>query len=613
MADEKSILVKIQADITDLQSKLNQAGESLEKTEKEAEKSGKGLAYLQEKATLAAGAITAAGAGAILLIERSKQLDAQLNKTSLTSGIAADELRAMTMRLSDASTTTDEAAAALDALSRAGVKNAEDMEKSSTAFLKLADATEESADSLIYGLTPAFKAYNIQMADAEDHIDTVNYLIRNTTYNSGDLANSFEKLGPKLSALNLTFEDTAVILKIMSDRGIDGKQAISLIDEAIQAANPDLAEYAEKAATAGENNKKLGTDIEFAERKLGIMEERYKTAKEPTEEMSLAIDMQKQKISDLKAQVEENNTAIDGYKTAQEGAKDSTTNLYTALGITTPELDKYSKSMDDAAGMTEKYAQKANEAKGPTDELKSSVDKLSLSIGKSLNPFESFLSLTTTLAGAFMGLNLAVTILGATVVSLAGVYAVLLGVEILVSNALADQLEKLGAAKESVEGLRGSWLAFLTPLGLGLWTLQQINSAIDTFNTKQLRPEVVAGFTAGSANGGIVGGVVGAVVGGIVGASTPAAPVMHYSGRASGGPVSAGTPYIVGEQGQELFVPSTNGTIIPNGALGGSGRLEALLESILRELQRSGDVYLDGDKVGESVVRRIVGDRGYGI
>lgn len=38
--------------------------------------------------------------------------------------------------------------------------------------------------------------------------------------------------------------------------------------------------------------------------------------------------------------------------------------------------------------------------------------------------------------------------------------------------------------------------------------------------------------------------------------------------RAAGGSVSAGTPYIVGEQGAEMFVPSTSGSIIPNNKLG---------------------------------------------
>lgn len=35
------------------------------------------------------------------------------------------------------------------------------------------------------------------------------------------------------------------------------------------------------------------------------------------------------------------------------------------------------------------------------------------------------------------------------------------------------------------------------------------------------------------------------------------------SGKATGGPVSSGTPYIVGEQGQELFIPNQPGTIVP--------------------------------------------------
>ena len=36
--------------------------------------------------------------------------------------------------------------------------------------------------------------------------------------------------------------------------------------------------------------------------------------------------------------------------------------------------------------------------------------------------------------------------------------------------------------------------------------------------------------------------------------------------RASGGPVDAGGAYLVGEQGPELFVPSSSGTIAPNAA-----------------------------------------------
>lgn len=42
-------------------------------------------------------------------------------------------------------------------------------------------------------------------------------------------------------------------------------------------------------------------------------------------------------------------------------------------------------------------------------------------------------------------------------------------------------------------------------------------------------------------------------------------------GLAEGGPTTAGTPYIVGEQGPELFVPKAAGTIIPNKPVTGAG------------------------------------------
>lgn len=46
-------------------------------------------------------------------------------------------------------------------------------------------------------------------------------------------------------------------------------------------------------------------------------------------------------------------------------------------------------------------------------------------------------------------------------------------------------------------------------------------------------------------------------------------PNPGQSNRATGGGVIGGTPYIVGERGPELFVPSTSGRIIPNDELGG--------------------------------------------
>ncbi|WP_095012175.1 tail tape measure protein [Tsuneonella mangrovi] len=61
--------------------------------------------------------------------------------------------------------------------------------------------------------------------------------------------------------------------------------------------------------------------------------------------------------------------------------------------------------------------------------------------------------------------------------------------------------------------------------------------------------------TGGNANiGGLLGGALGAVFG--------------LPGRATGGPVSPGRGYLVGENGPELFVPTTAGHINANGTSG---------------------------------------------
>ena len=82
----------------------------------------------------------------------------------------------------------------------------------------------------------------------------------------------------------------------------------------------------------------------------------------------------------------------------------------------------------------------------------------------------------------------------------------------------------------------------------------------------------------------------------------------HYGGRAAGGLVTAGVPYIVGERGQELFVPRIDGRILNaqqtqqvihhyhNTATNNYAATE-------RDIQANLNVYLDGEKLFENQQR----------
>jgi phage-related minor tail protein len=45
-----------------------------------------------------------------------------------------------------------------------------------------------------------------------------------------------------------------------------------------------------------------------------------------------------------------------------------------------------------------------------------------------------------------------------------------------------------------------------------------------------------------------------------------------FFGKAGGGPVMAGKPYMVGESGRELFVPNSAGSIVPSHQLNGDAQ-----------------------------------------
>ncbi|MDF2604831.1 MAG: tail tape measure protein [Sphingomonas sp.] len=73
---------------------------------------------------------------------------------------------------------------------------------------------------------------------------------------------------------------------------------------------------------------------------------------------------------------------------------------------------------------------------------------------------------------------------------------------------------------------------------------------------------------------------IGSVFGSVTGGSAPGGGLasvllaaLGAPGRATGGPVSPGRPFWVGERGPELFVPTAAGSVLPTpGRAGGGGR-----------------------------------------
>ena len=82
-----------------------------------------------------------------------------------------------------------------------------------------------------------------------------------------------------------------------------------------------------------------------------------------------------------------------------------------------------------------------------------------------------------------------------------------------------------------------------------------IDRMVSDLIASQLLDFASQSFGGGEGGAGLLEGLVGSFIGGA---------------RADGGAVSANTPYLVGERGPEIVVPSNSGTVIPNNQIGGS-------------------------------------------
>jgi len=71
-------------------------------------------------------------------------------------------------------------------------------------------------------------------------------------------------------------------------------------------------------------------------------------------------------------------------------------------------------------------------------------------------------------------------------------------------------------------------------------------------------------------------------------------------GKATGGPVTGGMPYIVGERGPELFVPGRSGSIVPNNQLGGGENV-----SVVVNVDAKGTSVQGNDQQGNQLGRAI--------
>lgn len=173
---------------------------------------------------------------------------------------------------------------------------------------------------------------------------------------------------------------------------------------------------------------------------------------------------------------------------------------------------------------------------------------------------------------------------GIFVVSLVGGAAKLSEKLIELKNTAIKNIPGMTTVFQVLEGVVGGILGTIEGM---IWTLLNIPQSVENVknalfgsggNTEIVSPTLSAQGMSGANTAVYTGGRAGVRITGVPATlgngpqgSVPITQVVDslFGARAMGGPVTAGNPYIVGEQGPELFVPGSSGQIVPNHAMGG--------------------------------------------
>lgn len=121
-----------------------------------------------------------------------------------------------------------------------------------------------------------------------------------------------------------------------------------------------------------------------------------------------------------------------------------------------------------------------------------------------------------------------------------------------IDNSLVGGFEKAGSSLER------SLLSAVRRGGIGFDDLKRIAfRSLDEIAAHALNAGISDLFGGSNTSGGL-GGLLGQSIGALFG----------LPGRATGGPVSPGRGYVVGERGPELFIPTSAGRVNPTDAAG---------------------------------------------
>lgn len=436
-----------------------------------------------------------------------------------------------------------------------------------TAIAGLTDVT-----TAVDGITTVLNAYKMEAGEAEKVSDVLFTAVRLGKTNFSELSTSLFQAAPMAAAMNVPLEEISAAVTTLTKQGVPTSVAMTQI----RASLVGLAKPTSTMTTALKNMKdesyESGQALLDSKGYLGALEALRTDSGLTSEELAKAFGS----VEGLGAVLAQTGSNFDG------------------------AIDDL-KAMTESSGAMNKAFEENNKGMFRSfEKTKTIITEVSFLIGEQLAPhaeraataFKEWYKANAESVPGWVGIAVKIAavaailgpillVVGKLVVVFSSVYAWV----ILLAAGFAALLIKFEVFTEMGEAL-GQLIADIfinkditAAIGSLLGLIGEVIEAFTgiQFSAERVRTDVINIFRSiGRAIDVVVGklGQLWELFGKVTGATALGNGIGNLIGnvafRAEGGPVSAGSPYIVGEQGPELMVPRYSGSIVPNHALGGS-------------------------------------------
>ncbi|MCJ1786290.1 phage tail tape measure protein [Staphylococcus warneri] len=372
--NEKASLNSLERTISKTQSQMNAfnkeqlvAGSHFTKTANQADTMSKKFGSIGDKMTgigrtMTVGVTTPITLGFGAAIKTSADFEQQISKVGAVSQASGSQLKQMSAQAVDlgakTSKSASEVAEGMNELAQLGF-NANQVMKAMPGVISAAEASGADMATTAQVMASSINAFNLKASDSSHVADMLAKASNDSAADISYMGEALKYAGTPAHALGVTMEDTSAAIEVMSNSGLKGEQAGTVL----------RASFIRLAKPTGEASKlmqQMGIHMTNNQGKfvgMGNLIGQFRThLKGMTKEQKLAT------VSQIVG-----TEAASGFLALIDAGPD--------------KINKYSNSLKNSDGASKKAAnQMKNNLKGSIEQLKGAFESLGIQIGKDLTP-----------------------------------------------------------------------------------------------------------------------------------------------------------------------------------------------------------------------------------